>query len=439
MVKVSPDLQQTSLLPDFVCADPDGLPFVEGQVFYSWLIDKYGCQPVTAITYLKSVLQFLTFLWFRAPPLRYTASVVDLRDSIDAYLREKLACVIRPHREGNLLIIRSKTVTQQTTRLYLTALKRFYDYLIWANKYPGPNPLSWEKWLALQDQLLTPPGSSSCESNSPDQPIGRLPSTYFCVVADEWQPKIIDDPGLPKQLVTEMTHLRDQIIVRMLFESGARINEILSLTVDDWRYLLERRHGALATNKGSWGQRVKEVWWSSDTSQQLRLYLNGDRRQHDPFNRCFEILSGSEPLFLTETGRAYRYSAFYYHWRQSCRRLGLDLHPHQARHWFVTAALRRIAALPDEADREAYRQGLIAYMHWKSPDTIQAYDHHLRLTDFSTIHTAIEQLVQGGQTTPVEANSDLVIIETANEVSSQTWVRLCDLFDDKENDDGADF
>ena len=106
----------------------------------------------------------------------------------------------------------------------------------------------------------------------------------------------------------------------------------------------------------------------------------------------------------------------------------------------MTAALRRIAALPDEADREAYRQGLIAYMHWKSPDTIQAYDHHLRLTDFSTIHAAIEQLVQGGQaTTPVEAHSDLVIIETAGEVSSQTWGRLCDLFDDKENDDDSDF
>lgn len=425
MTKVPPDCQFSSTLPNIICADPDGMPFVEGQAFYIWLIDKQACQPVTATTYLKSVLQFLTFLWFHSPPLHYTAAVVDLRGSIESYLKEKLGCVIRPHREGNLLVVRSKIITRQTTRLHLTALKRFYDYLIEAGKYPEPNPLNWGKWQALQPQ-----------ASSTLLPAGRLPSTWFCVTADEWQPKIMDDPGLPQQLVAGMTHRRDQIIVRMLFESGARINEILSLTVKDWRDLSERRHGALTINKGSGGQRVKEIWWSSDTTKQLYLYLNENRCRHDPFNRQLETLSGSEPLFLTETGRAYRYPAFYYHWQQSCLRQGVKLHPHQARHWFVTMALRRIAGIPDETVRDAYRQGLIVYMHWKSPDTIQAYDHHLSLTDFGTIHAAISQLVQEGQAIPIEPPSDSVITDTASEVSPQMWSRLCDLFTDKENDDG---
>lgn len=435
MIKVLPDGQPPLTLPEIICAGPDGMPFMEGQAFYIWLIDKHGCQSDTATTYLKSVLQFLTFLWLRDPPLRYTAGVTELRAGIEAYLREKLACIIRPHREGNLLIIRSKTVTPQTARLHLTALRHFYDYLIGAGKYPGANPLTWEKWQALRDHASATSGSSLSESSFPNRPTGRLPSTYFCVMADEWRPKIIDDPDLPQQLVTAMTHQRDQIIVRMLFESGARINEILTLTVDDWRCLRERRHGALAANKGSGGQRVKEIWWSGDTSQQLHCYFNGDRRQHDPFNRRLEILSGSEPVFLTDTGRAYRYPAFYHHWRQGCRRLSLDLHPHQARHWFVTAALRRIAAVPDEVQRQGYRQGLIAYMHWKSQETIQTYDHHLRLMDFSTIHTSIGQLVQDGPIAPVEPQLDQVIAKTAADVSPQMWGRLRDLFEEN-NDDG---
>ncbi len=433
MVKVSPDIQQAAPSPDFICADPEGLPFGEGQAFYVWLIDKNGCQPVTATTYLKAVLQFLTFLWFRSPPLHYTAaSITDLRESIEAYLRTKLTCVIRPHREGNLLITHSKTVTPQTVRLYLTAVKRFYDYLIWTNKYPTPNPLGWEKWQALRDQTLPATLPSSSGWRAADIPTGRMPSTYFCVVADEWKPKIIEDPGLPQQLLQGMSHQRDQIIVRMLFESGARISEILSLTVDDWHQLLGRRHGALTTNKGSWGQRVKEVWWSSETSQQLRLYLNGDRRRDDPFGRRLEELSETDPLFIAKTGRAYRYPAFYYHWGRACARQGLNMHPHQTRHWFVTMALRRIEALPDETQREAYRQGLIAYMHWKSSETIQAYDHHLHLTDFNTIHLAIEQLVQVGQDNQVEERADTVTPETMTNVPPQTWERLCQLFDERE-------
>ncbi len=141
MVKLPQDIQQTLALPEIICTDPEGMPFVEGQAFYAWLIDKNGCQTVTATTYLKSVFQFLTFLWFQDPSLRYTASVSLLRESIEAYLREKLGCVMRPHTEGNLLITHSKIVTHQPASLHLVgyALKARhagYDYSIVT--YPTP-------------------------------------------------------------------------------------------------------------------------------------------------------------------------------------------------------------------------------------------------------------------------------------------------------------
>ena len=46
----------------------------------------------------------------------------------------------------------------------------------------------------------------------------------------------------------------------------------------------------------------------------------------------------------------------------------------------------------DGTKREAYRQVLIAYMGWRSPETIQAYDHHLRQLDFAPVHAVLIRL-----------------------------------------------
>jgi hypothetical protein len=42
--------------------------------------------------------------------------------------------------------------------------------------------------------------------------------------------------------------------------------------------------------------------------------------------------------------------------------------------------------------REAYRQSLVAYIGWRNPETIQAYDHHLRQLDYAPIHAALAHL-----------------------------------------------
>ncbi len=81
------------------------------------------------------------------------------------------------------------------------------------------------------------------------------------------------------------------------------------------------------------------------------------------------------------------------------------MHPHQTRHWFVTMALRKIKKLPQE-DQDEARGALIAYMGWKNPQTIAAYDHRLRTTDFGPTHAAVAKLVQSGA--EVSATADVV-------------------------------
>ena len=45
-----------------------------------------------------------------------------------------------------------------------------------------------------------------------------------------------------------------------------------------------------------------------------------------------------------------------------------------------------------ENERQALRQSLIEYMSWRSPQTIEAYDHHLRKVDFAPTHAALARL-----------------------------------------------
>ncbi len=396
IVKLTPELQQQFGLPARICADPTGMPFPEGHAFHQWLVDENACEPSTARNYLMLVLPFLTYLHRTDPLCHYTAPAEQIRQHIRAYLKAKLGCVVRPHRGGNYTIPSAKVATLSTVRLLLTALKRFYTCAILKGWYADANPLMWTSRLAVELREFKPQMPPASGLTLPEHKRGRVPDTYFCVVNDHWQPQIIDEPNLPKQLLVGFTRLRDQLITRILFESGARVGEVLALTVGDWRQR-EQRERALATNKGSGDARVKELWWSSSTAQWLRRYVNEERRRCDPFTRGWDELSDETRLFVTDAGRPYTYAAFYVHWCNACQRVGLKVTPHQARHWFVTMALHKFESLPSQ-QRDAARQSLIAYMSWRNPQTIQAYDHHVRRMDFAATHAALVQLVESGQT-----------------------------------------
>jgi len=430
IVKLSGELQEKFDLPEFICADPDGMPFPEGQAFYRWLIDKNACQPVTAHNYLKSILPFLTFLWSNSPSLGYIAPAEQIRNQIRDYLREKLGYTVRPHRNGNFTVTPSKTITATSARLFLVALKHFYTFVTLKGWYSDINPMIWRPRLVVPEDEFTPKMPPHSGMTLPDEKKGRTPDTYFCVVSGDWQPRIIDDPNLPKVLLAAFTYPRDKLVVRILFESGARVSEVLALTIGDWRSCRQRER-ALATNKGSRGERVKEIWWSSNTSQSLRNYINYDRRLYDPKGRRLDDLPDSASLFVTSKGTPYNYADFYFHWRKACEKANLKITPHQARHWFVTMALHKIQSLSEEK-RDAARQALIAYMGWKNPETIKAYDHHIQKMDFASTHAALVHLVETGDSKSTKTGPpDVVSRPELSAIPDAMWERLGQLLEDE--------
>jgi site-specific recombinase XerC len=174
----------------------------------------------------------------------------------------------------------------------------------------------------------------------------------------------------------------------LLFETGGRIFEVTGLTLGDWRNRGLTRE-ATAASKGSHGKRVKFFRFSSETVTLMRRYFDGERRSHDCrrwtlaeyLRACDDKLVNPHevPLFLSARGtqlsaRSYRET----YWTPACRQAGLDADPHQARHWYVTMAVRTIheTSINEGEIRRRIRE-LIEYMQWRGGEqTMASYDHY---------------------------------------------------------------
>jgi integrase len=246
----------------------------------------------------------------------------------------------------------------------------------------------------------------------------RLSSNFFRCAGREWLPRSVDDSLFPSAVYAAGREygwgLREFCIVRTLFESGARISEVIGLTAGDWavsRFLNQFS----ARNKGSLGIRTKRLVISHGLANLYRRYFDEAERgrfawdpHHHSMHDLQRILSedpnrlSTIPLFLTERGTPMSSNLFRdYYWRPALRASGIHAHPHQARHWFVTNALRRIEATTSgEQDQKRRKEELIRYMKWRSGEKmLHAYEHVDRETLFITktlpgIHAEMKRLEQ---------------------------------------------
>ena len=93
--------------------------------------------------------------------------------------------------------------------------------------------------------------------------------------------QIIDDIQLPFQVYQAGKKIywsqREMIIARMLFETGARVSEIVELSVGDYRSKKSHQE-ALTFNKGSHGRKVKFLRFSKDTVKRLFKYISSEQK-----------------------------------------------------------------------------------------------------------------------------------------------------------------
>jgi site-specific recombinase XerD len=342
----------------------------------------------SALSYVQCLLPFFSWLDqysnFQGKQVQWDDSPQVIRIAIEDYLMNEMACKVRE--KDTFRFVNRTNKSPNTVNRFLSALKSFYKTLIQLKQYNYPNPLIDFHAILNEYQNQTegvregkPRMISEAGTENPI-PHRRLTDSYFKLINEEWQPQIIGDPHLPYQVYQAgkkvKWSLREVVIARMLFETGARASEVIELTVGD--YHSRKSFQEVSTfNKGSHGRKVKFLRFSKDTVKLLMSYINTERKQYDDSQRGFDSLPNEASIFLTELGSPFTYGSWYYHWNKAIKECEIKLNPHKTRHWFVTTRLREIYnTSKTEAEINRKKKELIKYIKWKGEETIKVYEHY---------------------------------------------------------------
>ncbi|MGE6226161.1 tyrosine-type recombinase/integrase [Paenibacillus chitinolyticus] len=335
--------------------------------------------------------------------MQWNDSEEKIRVVVEDYLMHEMKCKIRDKDTFRFVNLTNKS--PNTISRFLSALKSFYKSMILLKQYHFSNPLidgqailhSYKEEIkGVREDKPRMPSIAGTEEAIPHR---RLTDSYFKIINEEWQPQIIDDIDLPYQIYQAgkkaSWSLREMVIARMLFETGARASEIIKLTIGDYRK--RKSHQEFITfNKGSHGRKIKFIRVSKDTVKRLFHYIDTERKSLDENHLTFEQLPDDAPIFLSANGTPLAYHAWYYHWNRAMKTNELSLNPHKARHWFVTSRLREIYNVAqNETEIHQRKNELIKYMKWKNPDTMAVYEHHFDETKHREAHEKmLEQMQQ---------------------------------------------
>ncbi len=378
--------------------DATGLP-----VFF--LCEWYRSQKAadlgrTPETYLDMLLPWAGFLLRRgyawnAPPEQVRAFLVE-------FLREDVGCLISPDRkrEDGLLVqtTGASPLSKSSLGVLLAALTSLYDTLMTASYYPYPNPLRSERMIALRQEHVRQlknagaPDHAGIRSESWRETHRAFPTNQFRQRRGKvWEPQVVLEPDAAHErmrktidfMIQQAPFERDRVILLLLRQTGARLSEIVTLTVGGYRSA--RTSGrAFVKNKGSRGREEKLIHFTPTVERLLQNYVRTERAKYDPLGRKrLEELDDRDPLFLTRTGKPYSRSAFYHHWKQLFasaqqqfrRQERVEFTPHDLRHLRVTRTVTKIRqdAKGDAAVEAALLEGFQQVMGWRSPETMATY------------------------------------------------------------------
>jgi hypothetical protein len=396
-----------------IVVDVGGNPHLPLTRFYN-KVNQWLSQG-TARAYLNSLLPFFTYIttdeWRKQRGDQWDSPPEAIQQCVRDYLMYRLGCQVRPKETYALVFLTAQS--PNTVHIFLAALKLFYTIMLLEERYAYSHPLLDASTRLLREiereegmRQHRMPQISGIEE--PDLP---YPSeNIFRLNKEEWTVQPVEDPQLGRKLIHGFAQanfcLRDQIVVRMALETGARIREILRLTVGDWR-ALGCNQEVRALSKGSRGRRVKKLRFSSTTARMLRQYLNTDRAVLDREGRRLDHLDDVDPLFLSQRHHPYDYEAFKPHWKKLCQAAQVPLNIHGMRHWYTTQAIRIIAlTAQNEAEIVLRKEELVRYMAWRSPETLKTYEKYFQGKQHYMIQDSVHQSLEEDVATYLNKQED---------------------------------
>ncbi|WP_281688899.1 tyrosine-type recombinase/integrase [Pseudonocardia thermophila] len=262
------------------------------------------------------------------------------------------------------LHLRAERKTPQTIRSYLTGVRL---YLEWCQRTGRPAELDRHAVRAWVAELLDS-GAEPATARARQLAVKR----FSAWLADEGEIDRDDLVGLkPPKLDTKVVEVltedqlaalikvcqgkdfqsrRDEAIIRLMIETGARAEEIVALTVAD----VDLHAGVVTIRRGK-GGKGRRVAISPATVRALDRYLRL-RRQHR--------MADLPQLWLGSRRHGFTYYALHKVLRGRAEAAGIpDFHPHKLRHTMASRWL----------ERGGSEGGLMATAGWSRRDMIDRY------------------------------------------------------------------
>jgi site-specific recombinase XerD len=220
-------------------------PGLVQQFFTDHLLAQRAMSPNTVASYRDAMLLFLDFAHDRLGKMPTELRLVDLEpDLILAFLDD---------------LERQRNNSVRSRKLRLTALRAFLKF---AGRHDVASLLSVERALGV--------------------PMKRFERPMLGFLSREEMLAVIGQPG------ATWTSQRDHLLLRMLYNTGARVSEIVTVRVAD--VVLDPSACVHLHGKGR-KQRAVPLWKS--TVREVRAWL-----------RCNPALAGESPLLPNRDGRA---------------------------------------------------------------------------------------------------------------------------------------
>lgn len=389
-----------------ICIDEYGIPFEPINQFILFMAESIFCSDNTILAYTRQLILFFSYLDITNEVELHDTSTAEAERIIGGFLQNCFQWIVEYHPGGNYIIKKAipkrhlkgkRRLSRNSLRQAIKALGKYYFFLIQKGQFIGRSPFDKE-WRFNKERSLNRKNAPLISGTVPNES-STFPRKInnFCVPGN-WKPIISNDPAIKKKIVEGFINKNPVylLICLILFESGARIHEILSITKDNWEGFHGQYSGAKVINKGSNGEVVKKIYWFFDTEQILQYYLNSIRPMYDKFGRQYNELRGDEKLFINSRGNPVTYPAFFAQWQKVRKEANVYINIHGVRHWFVTKTLKEIkTTIVDSRIRRVYKDAFIQLMHWQNPETINVYDDYLEQSEidvYQIVMNATKQL-----------------------------------------------
>ncbi|PFD08111.1 tyrosine-type recombinase/integrase [Bacillus cereus] len=348
----------------YILVDSDGVPVIP-VVKYLKYLDVTGKSSNTQKTYCYALKQYFLYLQETEKDYKH----IRLEDLV-----EFVGWLRNPYESTKVMSLRSVQTkkTERTVNLTVTAVTNFYDYLYRNEELPRDME---EKLIR---QVFT--GGRTRYKSFLHHVNKDKPSMRNVLKVKEPRKRVqtltIEQV---EQVLAATTNIRDTFLIRLLFETGLRIGETLSLFLEDFKFSHQKGHRIRLTDRGELENSAKLKTGEREIFVSQELMDLYDDYMYDVVDELdFETNFVFVKLRGKNRGKPMTYGDVEALFKRLRQKIGLNIHPHLFRHTHATMYYQETKDIKQVQERLGHSQiqtTMNLYLHPSDEDIRKVWEN----------------------------------------------------------------